>query len=221
MQKILSVKTDNSRNSIPLLGRHLCLVEVTKVSEPGDDIPSVYPLKNAEGAAMSSLWYSFGYYYDNGTEIRLFRDLDAFGELFILSEEDTDILIKFILDTAASLKLTVVQMDIGVVVVNTIINEIAQQGCSVEELENMKIKNKDVLIGSGGAGAATLLGEIVKTGMGRFNKINLTDKVQDIVEIIKTCKFIDSEGNCKPVSVTGVENLLKRVKDELFISPNE
>ena len=226
MQKILYVKPERNRSSIPLLGKQLHLVEVTGVSAPeGDESIAIYPFKDSEGNEVelpSSSYYAFGYYTeDNMEDSHIFKDLDSFGELFDLNSTDTEILTKFIMDTAYQLKLVVVPTANGIVVVNGLINEMAKQGCSIEELENMKGQNRDVALGMSGAGAATLLGEIVKTGMGRYNKINLDDKVQDIVDIIKSCKFIDDNGDCKPVTLTGVESIMKRVKDKLFISSND
>lgn len=224
MQKILSVKTENSRNAIPLMGKHLCLVEVTGFSMPeGGETLAVYPFKdeNGDGASLPSTLYSFGYYYDNEEEIHLFQDLDSFGALFDMTKTDRDILADHIINTAHQLKLSIVPMDGGLVIVNEIVNQMAKQGCSVEELEKLKNQNRDVALGVSGAGAATLLGEIVKTGMGRFNKVNLDDKVQDIINIIKACRFIDDNGNCRPITFTGVESLVKRVKDGLFVSTND
>lgn len=222
MQKILKVRAEdsNNRNSIPLMGEMLCLVEVVGVSEPvGEEPIAVHPFDNGSLPPC----YAFGRYIENSkdSKVELICDLDEFGHMFGMTDEDTSILSNFIIDTAAQLKLLVVPMEGGIVMTSVIIYKLAEKGTPFSKLEELVATDRDCRMAMGPAGAATLLGEIVKTGIRRYNKINLDDKVEEVAEIIKGCRYINDEGDSKPISFTGVENLLKRVKDLLFVSPEE
>lgn len=227
MQKILNVKTEDTgnRNSIPLMGKMLCLVKVTKVSVPeGEGSLVVHTFD--DGSVPTC--YAFGWYHEPGVDensadskVELVCDLDEFGHMFRMTDEDTTILSNFAIDTAAQLGLLIVPMDGGVVVTSARINKLAEDGVPASDLSQLASSDRNYATALSPAGAATLLGEIVKTGIRRYNKVNLDDKVGEVAEIIKKCRYINDEGDSKPISLTGVENLLKRVKDLLFVSPEE
>lgn len=222
MQRILltGAESTSERNSIPLMGRMLCLVKVDAVSNPSEKDPFV--VHTFDNNSVPSC-YAFGWYTENSedSKVVIVQDLDEFGHMFKMTSEDTSILSNFIIDTAAQLSLLIVPMEGGIVVTSALINKLAEDGVPLSEVERLSETDRNYKMALSPAGPATLLGEIVKTGIRRYNKVNLDDKVGEVAEIIKSCKYINDEGDSKPISFTGVENLLKRVKDLLFVSPEE
>lgn len=51
----------------------------------------------------------------------------------------------------------------------------------------------------------------------RYNVLNFNNKVDDIVEIIKTCRYMDDNGEKRTLNIAGVENLFSTIKEKLFI----
>lgn len=219
MQKIVQLKpVEGNLPFIPINGTELCLLEVDEISGTIEDGElGVYEF--GENSRIYPPTYTFGY-NDDGVIVPL-PDLNKFGEIFDMDKEDTKILSSFVIDTASQLSLRVIPLLNGFVIVNTIINNLAKSGKTYPEVIEMSDMDRDIKVALGAMGQATLLGEIVKTGIKRFNTINLDNKVIDIVNIIKTCRFIDPDGNVKHISLTGVENMLSHVKDMLFVSPEE
>lgn len=219
MQKILEIKNSNERNSIHMMGHNLCLVEVTGLTTAHlpDESTSEHVVYKFDDGSIPPC-YCFGWYDYDPKSVKIVHDLSFFGNLFMMTEEDTATMEAFIRDTATQLQLIIVPMENGTVFVSSYVNEFAANGYTKDKFEEAKATNREVAMAAGSAGPATLLSEIVKTGMRRYNKLNFDDKVIDLVKIVKSCSFIDDDGERKSVSFTGVENMLNRVKDLLYVS---
>lgn len=215
MQKVQEIKRYDKKGGIPINGTEVFLVEVPVISGTVDgDNPGVYSF--ADGVCAPA--FGIGYLMDG--EMRVFQSIaDIARHIFNMNDEDTSIFENYAVSVGDQLCVDIIPIDGIVLLVNQGINDLAKTNPEVtfSDLQKTSETDRNIKMALSGAGQATLLGELIKTGTARYNNIHMNQKVNDIAKIIQDIRFIDDSGNVESLTLTGVDNILSQVKDILHV----
>lgn len=121
-------------------------------------------------------------------------------------------------EVACQLGLELLEIDNKLVIITHLMQEHAKSGkMTFEEMSGYVKSDRDFAAAASSMGAATLLGEVFKTAMNIFNKVNFTDKTFELAEIIRSMRKMDNDGDVKHLSISDVETVMNMVKAKLQI----
>lgn len=226
MINIESIKPVEGLDKLPVLGYDLRVYEVDSatgdIPKYGDDKPVTMYILCLE---------------KDGELRRILANPSDIGELFKFNEESTNVITKFINDMISSGRLGLSMLDQDINVVGTSNHPISLVFVNTIELtmieqypESDKQTTINNLIALGDTsisgmvsqaeshyGIVSLVGMVIQTAQKIFNKVHFTDKLDELADIIRGCSFMDDNGNEQSLTLTAVDNMLKQVKDKLFV----
>ena len=121
-------------------------------------------------------------------------------------------------EVACQLGLELLEINNKLVIITHLMQEYAKSGkMTFEEMSDCVKSDRDFAAAASSMGAATLLGEVFKTAMNIFNKVNFTDKTFELAEIIRSMRKMDNDGDIKHLSISDVETVMNMIKAKLQI----
>ena len=221
MQKIESWQRLEDKAAIPVLGYEVFLISIKELS--GDVGEGELGITKFADNAYPTM-FTFGYgtrdpHTGEYSECMITSLSDIAKTIFGMSDEDATIHEDYILNIAQQLGLYIVPVENGVVVTHSLLQNIANSGdITWEDVLQQSESNRDIKVAISGMGAATTLGKAIEIGINRYNKVHMNDKIEEIANIIKGIRFINDAGDESTLTLTGVDNILTKVKDVLTVS---
>ena len=201
----------------------LQIEEVTGTIEDGE--LGVYQFSDGVIPPCTTIGYrTYDVASSSWSENKAIQSISDIAKLFDLPSEDADTMEKYALDMARQLHLQIIPVENGIIFVSDILNEMAENCVKQSDItitwtdvQRRAAENTTIYTATTSMGIATIIGKLVESGIGRFNKIHYQDTANRIAELVNSSKRIHDESNNTNLTIADIEALFNTVKSLIHI----